>query len=1249
MSSDEIIYEANNSANINSITYPVVGVGASAGGLDAFKKFFNAIPANSGVAYVVMQHLKASPKSILSELLQKATNIPVIEITDNITIEPNHIYVIPNNKLLLVKNHTLHLSPRKNSDRLNTLINDFFISLANNYQKTAIGVILSGTGTDGTAGLRAIKENGGLTFAQDETTAAYDNMPKNAIQEGVVDYIYPPEKIAQKIFEVVNNEDYSKGLNEHPNVQEAHIFKQIITFLRLRKGIDFTYYKQTTIRRRILRRMDLNKLSDLSLYLQYLRNHKEEVSLLYQDLLIPVTSFFRDPSSFNYLCKTIFPKIINNKAEGEVIRIWIAGCSTGQEAYSVAICLTEIIKDKNIKIQLFATDISEPAIAKARSGFYTKNEIENISSKRLKEFFKKTTTGYQINRNIRNTCVFSAHNFLVDPPFSRIDFLSCRNVLIYMEAYLQKKALTGFHYSLNPNGYMLLGKSETISSVPDLFSNFMKTEKLYVRKDVSGKTLHIESQYSEQHNTKPTTPIPMNETNRIDYQKTTDDIVLSKYSSPGVVVNEAWDIVHFRSYTGNYLELSPGKPSLNILKLAKGGLSFELRNLLHKAKNESNSVSKENISFEINGEMSLITIEAIPLTNTIDPHYLVLFHKNTPSSLTSSKEKSKKSPKTKLDDKDLRIINLEKELEQAREDMRRITEDQESINEELQSANEELLSSSEELQSLNEELETGKEELQSTNEELTVMNQEMGDLISQLKEEKKYVQAIVETTRTPLLVLDKQLRVKSANAAYYKTFRSNEAETEGKLIYELGNHQWNIATLKEGLEKILPEKSKLNDYEVNHNFVNIGERIMLLNARELIRENSDDKLILLTIDDITELRLAEYDKVARIHMEFIADNMPQKVWTADANGNVNYFNKSWLEYTGLSFKDLKDWGWKKTVHPDDWEENKRLWQHSIDTGEDFELEHRFMDKDGNYIWHLSRGVAFKDENQKVKLWVGTNTEIQTHKEYNNMLENEVLKRTKDLRNANLKLESNNQTLLKINKELESFAYISSHDLQEPLRKIQFLASRISEKESENLSETGRDLFQRMHKSAKRMQSLIQDLLTYSRTAAKKEEFEITDLNQIIADVQEDFSQKIIDSGAIIETQLSKANVIPFQFNQLFSNLISNSLKFQSKKRTPKIQISSEVIKGENCNLQKLKPKQWYCHITYSDNGIGFEPEFSDKIFEVFKRLHNNENYPGTGIGLAIVKKIVDSHEGEIEVTSELDIGVTFDIYLPHVK
>ncbi|MFN2374390.1 MAG: CheR family methyltransferase [Cyclonatronaceae bacterium] len=1116
--------------------FPVVAIGASAGGLSAFKELLRAISDEPGMAFLFVQHLDPDHESLLPEILQKVTNMPVTELSDECKLESDHVYVMPSDKLMKASNGELRLIDRpekKKSERIFP-IDLLFSALAEIYESHAIGVVLSGTASDGTNGLRAIKDGGGITFAQNVESADFNGMPGSAIQAGVVDFVLRPEEIPKKLLEIkhfIKTEDASDIPSER-NGEGA--FMQIITMLRVRKGTDFTYYKQTTIRRRILRRMAINKIKSVSAYLEYLREKKEEQDTLYSDFLIPVTSFFRDPKIFENLSAKFLPDLLDKTLDDKTLRVWVAGCSTGEEAYSLAILFRELLESRSVgnpekKVQIFASDLSESAIDKARLGTYSSTELTGVSDKRIKKYFTKSNGNFQVTRQVRDMCVFAVHNFLKDPPFGKIDLVSCRNVLIYFEPYLQKKALTTFHYVLNPNGILFLGKSETTNGVPELFFESAKSDNIYSRKDASSKFMQVVNRTSElDYNQRE--KIEIAEKRSPDFQKTADEYMLKNYTPAGVVVNEAMDIVQYRGKTGPYLEQSSGKPSHNLMALAVPGLAFELRNILHKVKQGAVEVKKENIPVKQNDKLHTISIEAIRLANTIEPHFLILFHDTTSEKDVQGPETEGTVPDT---DKDLRIQQLEQEIVDTREDMRKITEDQEVAIEELQSANEELMSSSEELQSLNEELETSKEELQSTNEELIVLNQEMNSLNEQIEAERNYSESIVANIHEPLLVLDKNLRVRTVNNSFYKLFKLKEKDTVGSLIYNLGDKMWGFSKIKKLLEDIIPDNPVVVDYEVIHTFPGIGELHLLLNAREVAKDDGSENLILLSVEDITE------------HIK---------------------------------------------------ERNKRH-------------------------------------------------EIQ--EQHTKELEEKIEERTVELKSAIEELRHMNKELVEMNKELEAFTYISSHDLQAPLRKIQTFADLVLEKENQNLSDKGKTYFTVMQRSAKRMQKLIDDLLAFSRLNTSERTFIPVDLGTITEEVLANFNDDIKEKQATIELQeMCVANVIVFQFRQLMYNLVSNALKFSKPGKKPHIKIKSRIVNGSELKVKDLSPNQMYCHISVSDNGIGFDAKYNEKIFEVFQKLHSKDEYPGTGIGLATVKKIVTHHNGEIFVASTPNKGTTFDIYMP---
>ena len=866
--------------------FPVVGIGASAGGLEAMKLFLSALPARSGMAYVFAQHLSATHVSIMPELLEKISPVPVKEISNNMLIEPDNLYIVPKGVTVKVADNKFLLELIDKKAKKPNTIDVFFSSLGSVYESFAIGIVLSGALNDGTIGLQVIKTYGGITFAQDEASAGFESMPHSAASMGVVDFVLPPAQIAEKLIainrpfrDIANTED-----EEIMPQEDQDIFKQILTIMRARRGVDFQYYKSSTLKRRIIRRMALSKVEKTTDYLYQLRENKAEQEALYHDLLISVTNFFRDSQVFTIICNDLLPKLIGQKeTTDEPLRIWVAGCATGEEAYSLAICLQEYLDGKAspLKIQIFATDISETAIAKARSGLYRRNDLSGLTPSRIEKFFTKLDGHYQVHKAIREMCVFAYHNLLKDPPFSKIDLVSCRNVLIYFEPVLQKRAITTFHYALNDGGYLMLGKSETIGNQTDIFSPFLASDKVYQRKGPPGRFMSVTSTSTEESFRHLDRGLKHDEV-RKDIFKLADEIMLSGFMPPGVMLNEKFDIIQFRGDTQPWLAPPQGKPSFNVLKMARDGIAYELRNLLTQAKTRSLPARKFGFFYTYQELQHFVNLQVVPIKDGEEQFYLVVFQAASSTGIQPSMfDTGATTGITEFDAAQMRIEHLERELIQSRADMRVVSDEQEAANEELQSTNEELLSGSEELQSLNEELETSKEELQSTNEEITVMNTELLDRNEQLNNARLYSEGIVNTIRDPLLILNNQLQVVKATEGFYKKFNVAEKETEGQYIYELANHQWDIPALRTLLEGVLPQKKELKDFEVRHSFPVTGEKVMLLNARKLNRDHYTE-LILLAIEDITDVIEVQkvQPEIERLKLIIAAEALGS--WTFDA-------------------------------------------------------------------------------------------------------------------------------------------------------------------------------------------------------------------------------------------------------------------------------------------------------------------------------------------------------------------------------
>jgi two-component system CheB/CheR fusion protein len=845
--------------------FTVVAIGASSGGLEAITSLLKNLPGNTGMAYIYVQHLSPDHKSLLTPLLSKATKMKVQEVEDMEKMAPNNVYVIPHNKEIEVTDGHIKLIPRPKNKPTNLSIDVLFSSLAQTHKENVIGIILSGNGSDGSKGLAEIKLAGGITFAQDESSK-FGSMPKAAIAENVVDFVLSPKEIAKEIVSL--SKHHFAKLIAAPILPEDTIentdphLKNILQLIHQKKNIDFSHYKMNTIKRRMLRRMLIHKIKSIKLYEVFLHKHAEEVDLLFKDLLINVTSFFRDTDAFLLLKKTVLTKLLKSKKPGETLRIWVAACATGEEVYSIAMSLFELQDAKKLVIpfQIFASDLSAEAIRIARLGEYSMQQLEGLSPKRLQRFFTKSKDKFRITQSLRDVCIFAPHNILSDPPFSRMDFISCRNFLIYLESAAQKKAISTFHYSLNEVGYLMLGKSETVGTSTHLFASQNKTYKIYSRKNssASNRLPDLAPRISNSITTEKfnSTILPKRSISSVpgNLGHAFDAILLSRYVPASVIINQEMDILQFRGETSRYLKQSAGKASFNILKMVDTEIAFELRNAIHHAIKSKRSVHKAGI--EMARDLDKNTLQIVNLevsTFQLDgeePLLLVVFTGH--QSLLN--ESSSKGSKSNAVAKDRRIKKLEEEIASARYDMGTITHDQEAANEELQSANEEVVSSNEELQSLNEELETSKEEIESTNEELTTTNQELYVRMQQIEELYAYYEGILLTIHEPMLVLDKDLRVKSVNGSFCKMFHVTEEESIGVLLYKLGDNQWDIPRLRDLLEKIIPKNNPFHDFEVEHVFPTVGPKTMLLNAHRIIQQSKNEALIVLTIADITEVK-----------------------------------------------------------------------------------------------------------------------------------------------------------------------------------------------------------------------------------------------------------------------------------------------------------------------------------------------------------------------------------------------------------
>jgi two-component system CheB/CheR fusion protein len=752
----------------------VVGIGASAGGLEALNVLLEHLQPEPGLALVLVQHLSPRHESALPDLLSGRTKMPVIQATEGTEVEANHLYIIPPNAQMGIKNGRLHLLPRPEDRTQYTPIDYFFRSLAEDAGTSAIGCVLSGTSSDGALGLREIKAAGGIAIAQEPGTAKYDGMPRAAIATAAVDLVLPPERIAAELGQFVRHPFLRVVQPRRPGddlpVHDDKL-QRVCEVLRQSTGVDFTHYKAPTIRRRLQRRMVLQKIGTIDQYIKLLRESPGEVQSLYRDILIHVTRFFREPETFEALAKYVFPKITENRRPDNPIRIWVPGCSTGEEAYSLGIALLEFLGDKasGVRVQIFATDVSEATVEYARSGIYHTAIESDVSRERLRRFFTKLDGSYRVSKSVRDMCVFARQDLTRDPPFSHLDLIICRNVLIYMGAALQKRLLSLFRYALRNTGYLVLGAAETVGPGSEMFASVEKKHRIYTASGAEPPPgMHFPVNYAAiEPQPGRRAPMPVPEVSSV--QKEATRIVLERFSPPGVLVDNNLHILEFRGQTGRYLEPAPGEASLNLLKMAREGLLYGLRTVLHEARKKNQPMRKDGLRVRVNGDIRPLSVEVIPLAGGAQEgrYFLVLFDEDRrakPIKQIKAPEASPPAPRGKRErgseEEAATAKHLQEELRSTREYMQSIIQDLEAANEELQSANEEILSSNEELQSTNEELDTAKEELQSTNEELNTLNEELHSRNDELSRVNSDLTNLLGSVQIAIVMVSADLRIR---------------------------------------------------------------------------------------------------------------------------------------------------------------------------------------------------------------------------------------------------------------------------------------------------------------------------------------------------------------------------------------------------------------------------------------------------------------------------------------------------------
>ncbi|WP_347275286.1 chemotaxis protein CheB [Candidatus Kuenenia sp.] len=882
-----------------TMTFPIVGIGASAGGLEALEGFFSNMPDNNNLAVVVIQHLAPKYKSIMATLLNKYTTMKILEIEDGMRALPNCVYLNPPGMDVAIINRTFQLIQPLEPHASRLPIDFFFRSLADDLGEKAICIVLSGTGTDGTQGLKAIKGAGGMTMAQDETEAKYDSMPRSAINTGEVDLVLPVKRMPGELLKYIKHPyiDSARSTGATEQKYQNNVTK-ILLQIRNHTGQDFSQYKQNTIRRRIERRMAVHQIDKIADYLNYIRENTAEIEILYKDLLIGVTNFFRDKDAFDFLKNTVISDIVQRKQQNSALRVWVPGCATGEEAYSIAILIAEIMKKKQrqCKVQIFATDIDSAAIEFARAGIYPDSIAADVSKERLKHFFIKEDNSYKLKKRIREMVVFASQSLIKDPPFSRLDLVSCRNVLIYMDASLQKKILPVFHYTLNKDGYLFLGSSETIGEFIHLFSTENAKWKIYKRK---GKVIEkdmdlpalltkevFQSDWKEEKK----------DYGEINIIQLAEREILNKYAPSFALINEKHEILYVNGKIHKYLLTPHGVPSFNILKMAHEDLRYKLSTIIHKISGTKETIVEKGVKIRDNEHFLTIDLTVKPLkTGTATEGLtMIIFDEKLPA----EKERKKGKASMKISKEDPQITKLELELKSTKEYLQATIEELETSNEELKSANEELQSTNEELQSTNEELETSKEEQQSTNEELETVNAELQNKLNELSRSNNDLNNLLASTEIATIFLDTKLNIVRFTPTLTKLFNMLPSDI-GRSIGDI-TAKFNTETLKDDAAEVLKTLIK-KEYQIQ------TKEHACYNMRILPYRTIDNIIdgVVITFIDVTKIKNTE-ETLRLIESRFNMLNQASLfgiVLFNPESGVIVDYNKKFEEQTGRGLKE----------------------------------------------------------------------------------------------------------------------------------------------------------------------------------------------------------------------------------------------------------------------------------------------------------------------------------------------------------
>ncbi|MDX5418905.1 MAG: PAS domain-containing protein [Hymenobacteraceae bacterium] len=1345
----------------------LVGIGASAGGLEAIHKLFDHFPSNSSFSFVIIQHLSPDHKSLMAELLSKHTRMQVQEAEDNMLTRPNCVYVLPSGKQLTLQNGRLRLTEKPRNREPNFAIDVFFESLAIDRGEYAIGIVLSGTGTDGSKGVKAIKQAGGLVVVQDPKSAKFDGMPRSAIDTGNVDFVLPAEKMSNEIIEYTRRTPLLKSIieNGHQSKEasdEEEVLQEILELVCSHTRMDFSNYKMATINRRVHKRMQHLKLESMDSYLNYLHDNPAEIKQLCQEFFINVTSFFRDPEAFKLLKETTIPEIIESKGEQETVKVWVAACSTGEEVYSLAILFCEVYHKLGLEphVKLFATDIDQRALQQASKGTYPASITKNVSEERLERFFHKKGSKYVISDEIRKMVIFAQHDLQKDPPFSRIDLISCRNMLIYLNPALQNKVLSLFPYALNKNGFLLLGPSEHIGELKEYFAEVDRKWKLFrkIKERTSMQQSYGITDYTSGIQQSQASQYKTTQLNR--YNEAFIDALAEDFKVTALYVDAGYQLLHGIGDINRFLKFPDKRLHFNLIKMVPEELAVTLSVGIRKAlKNNCNVIARQvAVKFEKKEKMVHVSIRPITIEKGQPKIILVLLQE-----MGEVHQVPKTSDLSLVSDSDYyqQLTALETELKETRENLQMTVQDLSTANEELQSSNEELMSSNEELQSSNEEMQSLNEELHTVNsehqlkiKELQELNEDLdnyfrssnigqlfvdhnldirkytpsienivniigGDIgrpVYHLSHNLKYARLVediqyvnntsheveqevetnegryflmriipylkrdgnkdgvvisfvdVTTLRTLSSVVNGVLNSSLNSIMAFRTVRDENNQIKDfnwtllnkkteEMLGESSANLINSSVLsslpilrKSGLfkkfvavvesDKALHAEHKL---EINGNrawyeivAVKMGEGLTVTMADITDKKNSEDQILqafedlkvaeenLVKLNNGLEKIVAERTKELaesdeRFRLVSMATN--DVVWDWNLASNDIWWSDNLLKMLGYEDQEMTDGAnsWFEKLHTEDRDTIVNSINKAINQGKaQWSGEYRIRKKDGDYIYVSNRAYIQYNEYQMPYRVIGSFIDLT------------------DLKQAQEELQDTNAHLLRVIEDLDTFVYTASHDLKSPIANIEGLMLLLEEQieSAEPLpGEPTEPLFIMIKDSIARFKNVIRDLTDIAKVQRDVDgDAEPLNLDEIYKTVYHSLKDEAKKKNAVIETDFSEAPEINFSRKNMYSilyNLVSNALKYSAPDIQPEVQIKSSR-KGK------------YLLLSVTDNGLGMNEEQQSKLFTLFKRFHSHVD--GTGMGLYIVKRIIDNSGGEIDVNSKVGKGTTFRLY-----